>query len=356
MSHSAKTRFDNLDLLKAIAMGMVVSLHIPVWGMEFPMESFFQTLPRYVFRLVMEGVPIFVMVNGFLMFHNGKLKLRKHFKKTAHLVLLLVVWSFFMIIGGMVLGGEAFSLETVFTYFFDTGVWAKYTGVLWFLQSLIGLYLVIPVLKVVYDTDYRCFKYLFGVVVFFTVGIHAVELLIDLLAMFVDKEVLSLIPEYLERFSVLEDGDFVLFAMLGGILRKEKNRIKKKRILFIVMGIAAWLLAIAYGVVLGQNNESLYSPSYNYGSIFMIFILAGWYAVTLSYQDRGKWYHKAIRSIGENTLGIYFLHIFVIAIVKILLPFESFGVHLVQWVLAFVASWMGAVIMKRIPVLKELVK
>lgn len=351
MYNSAKKRFDNLDLLKAVAMMMVVSLHIPVWEVAYPMEQFPQLLPNYAFRLLMEGVPIFVMVNGFLMFHKRELRLEMHLKKIVHFLLLLIVWSFLMIIGGMVIRQEeTISLEIILTYFFNTSVWAKYTGVLWFLQSLIGLYLVMPVLKVLYDGNYKYFKYLFYVVAFFTVGIDAIEMLIDLLALVAYSEVALLIPGYLERFSIFSDGYFVLYAMLGGMLLKHKESIEKKRVLFIGLGVGAWIMAILCGVPLGPN------PSFNYGSIFMLFLLVGWYAATLSYQNQGKWYHKVISSIGENTLGIYFLHIFVIAIVRMILPYESFGVRVVQWGIAFVASWIGSLIMKKIPVVKELVR
>lgn len=355
MYNTTKKRMDNLDLLKAIAMMMVVSLHVPVWELEYPMESFFQVLPSYIFRLVMEGVPIFVMVNGFLMFHKREMVLKTHLKKIIHFILLLVVWSLFMTIGGMVLGGEQLSLKTILTYFFNTNVWAKYTGVLWFLQSLIGLYLVMPILKIVYDANYSCFKYLFCIVAFFTVGIDAIQILIDLLPAAVNKEVALLIPDYLERFSILSDGSFVLYAMIGGIVLKEKECIEKKRSLFIGMGIGAWMLAVLCGVALGKNTQMM-SPSFSYGSIFMLFILVGWYAATLSYQNQGKWYHKVIGSIGENTLGIYFLHIFVIAIVRMILPYESFGAHVVQWLLVLMLSWIGSLIIKKIPVIKELVK
>ena len=355
MNKVTKVRFDNLDLLKAVAMLMVVSLHIPVWGPEYPMERFLPSLLSYAFRLVMEGVPIFVMVNGFLMFRKRELALGKHLKKIIHFVLLLWIWSFVMIIGGMVLTGEPISLEAIFSYFFSTRVGSKYTGVLWFLQSLIGLYLLMPILKIVYNANYKCYKYLFCIVAFFAVGIDTIELLLELLAPVIHGTAILSIPGYLERFGIFSDGSFVLFAMLGGILWRELEYIEQKRYLFAGLGLGAWLAAILCGVILGLDNHSMYNPTFNYGSIFMVFILVGWYAATLSYQNQGKWYHKVIRSIGENTLGIYFLHIFVIAIVRMLLPFESVVVRLVQWGIVFIASWLGSVMMKRIPIVKNLV-
>ena len=51
-----------------------------------------------------------------------------------------------------------------------------------------------PVLIVLYDGNYKYFKYLFYVVAFFTVGIDAIEMLIDLLALVAYSEVALLNP------------------------------------------------------------------------------------------------------------------------------------------------------------------
>lgn len=337
-------------------MVMVVSLHIPVWGIDFIQGEDATVLLRYAFRLVMEGVPIFVMVNGFLMFNKRELVLKAHLKRMGKLALLLVIWSLLMVIGGMLVVGEQMSLHAILVYFLQTEVNSRYTGVLWFLQSLLALYFVMPVLKKIYDADYQCFKYFFYVVAFFTVGIDTLRLVIPLLSPVLASDVLHMVPTYLNKFSFLSNAQFVLFAMVGGILLKEKERIAQKRKLWIGMGLVAWALAILVGVVFSETNQSLYNPAFNYCSIFSLIILVGWYAATLGYENKGKWYHRVISSIGENTLGIYFLHIFVISIVRDLIPYDSFGVRLLQWGIVYVASWIGSVIMKKIPVVRELVK
>lgn len=354
--NTTKRRYDNLDLLKAIAMLMVVSLHIPVWCPDFITGSYLTALPQYALRLVMEGVPIFVMVNGFLMFNKRELILEKHLKRMGKLALLLVVWSLLMVVGGMLVVGEQMSLHSIVVYFLQTEVNSRYTGVLWFLQSLLALYFVMPVVKKVYDTDYQCFKYFFYVVAFFTVGIDTLRVGISVLSSVMTSDVLPLIPTYLNKFSFLSNGQFLLFAMIGGILLKEKERIAQKKKLWVSLGLGAWVLSIVVGVILSEVHQSLYDETFNYGSIFMVFILIGWYAATLGYENQGKWYHKVISSIGENTLGIYFLHIFVISIVKDLLPYDSIGIRFLQWGIVYVASWIGSLIMKQIPVVRELVK
>lgn len=64
----AKERFHNLDLLKVIAMVMVVSLHAGTWHVNFLENPSPSVVLQYGARLLSEGVPIFVMVNGYLLF------------------------------------------------------------------------------------------------------------------------------------------------------------------------------------------------------------------------------------------------------------------------------------------------
>lgn len=350
-----KQRFDNLDLLKTLAMLMVVSLHIPVWYPDFITDGYVTALPQYALRLAMEGVPLFVMVNGFLLFNKKEIVLQTHFKKIGKLALLLVIWSFLLIIGGLLTAGREISCSMLWTYFLQTKVDSTYTGVLWFLQNLIALYFVMPILKKVYDNDYPLFKVFFFLVAFFTVGVQTMSMLIDFIQPILKVPLFALIPEYLNRFNFIKNGEFVLFAMLGGILLKEKEHFLQKRKWWVAAGIGAWGISLLFGVIISEISQNLYNPIFNYSSICMPIMMIGWYAATLKYQNSGKWYHKIIRSIGENTLGIYFLHTFVIHIVEKIIPYDSLEIRVLQWGLVYLASWIGSAIMKKLPLIKELV-
>ena len=57
-------RLLNIDILKTIAILMVISLHSFLWNTN--LDGSISHYIQYSLRLIMEGVPIFVFVNGFL--------------------------------------------------------------------------------------------------------------------------------------------------------------------------------------------------------------------------------------------------------------------------------------------------
>lgn len=75
-----KKRYDNIDLLKFIAIFMVITLHVPLYFTDFINAKQFPNIIQYSFRLVSEGVYIFIFVNGFLLI-NKPFNLNKHIKK-----------------------------------------------------------------------------------------------------------------------------------------------------------------------------------------------------------------------------------------------------------------------------------
>ena len=60
-------RMDNLDLMKALGILMVITIHVPLWKPEFMETDSVGRLVQYAFRIISEGVPIFVTINGLLL-------------------------------------------------------------------------------------------------------------------------------------------------------------------------------------------------------------------------------------------------------------------------------------------------
>ena len=66
-SPARQKRMDNLDLMKTLGILMVLSLHVPLWDVDFIATPTVSRAVQYALRLVSEGVPVFVAVNGFLL-------------------------------------------------------------------------------------------------------------------------------------------------------------------------------------------------------------------------------------------------------------------------------------------------
>lgn len=80
MNNEITKRYDNIDLLKVIAILMVLPLHTGLFVTDFIKMSSIGTYIQYAIRLVCEGVPLFILVNGFLLI-NKNFDLKKHVRK-----------------------------------------------------------------------------------------------------------------------------------------------------------------------------------------------------------------------------------------------------------------------------------
>lgn len=85
-----KKRYDSLDLLKMIAIIMVIILHCIHFEMNFIQENSFKSYINFFIRILCEGVPIFIVVNGFLII-NKEFELKKHLKKLLNIFLIMSV-------------------------------------------------------------------------------------------------------------------------------------------------------------------------------------------------------------------------------------------------------------------------
>ena len=143
-------RKDNLDLLKAIGILLVVTLHVPLWSYNFIAEPSASHVLQYAMRLLSEGVPVFLMVNGYLLLGKKTFDFQKHLRKMGHIFLLFLLWSVILITIGQIFSDspeKSFTIRTYAAYITATQVGSIYTGVLWYLQNLLAVYLIFPVLK-----------------------------------------------------------------------------------------------------------------------------------------------------------------------------------------------------------------
>ncbi len=350
-------RYDNLDLLKVIAILYVLILHTNVLNYTiFPSYTVVSVI-HYFIRLLSEGVPVFVLVNGFLLFGKDTLDIKKHFKKIIKLVILFFVWSLIMVFIKSY-NVEKLTFLSVADYVLLTKSATKYTGVLWFIQNLAGIYLLFPVLKLVFDKNYSLFKYLFGIVCFFTVGIGFINFVLEYVSFIYPNESWNDITFFLGRYCPIGSGPFMLFFMLGGIIFKNKDAILKKRLLLIVFGFVSLLAVGGLCIFYSYTFETLYNPGFCYCFIFTPFILLGTYSLSTFYVVKDNHIiNSIIKSISTNTFGVFFLHTIVIDIVDRFrewpeLPFIGRWYYFIG---VLIISWGMSVIIKKMPLVKGLI-
>ena len=350
-------RIDNLDLMKAIGILMVITLHVPLWKPNFMSEYDCSHVMQYMFRIISEGVPIFVTINGFLLLKKNELDIKKHIHKMLKMFGILLLWGVILAVAGLALDNSvtSFGISDIVFNVLNIQVGAQYTGVLWFLQNLLAVYLIFPGLWYIYNNNYEIYKYIFIVVSVFVLGLSTVVLLRDLFATVGDVTILSILIDFINRFNPLGNGWYLFYFMLGGIMWKYFEWIKKNRVVVSVAGLVSWPVAFCVGFYLSKCNGVTYNPAFNYGSIFMVCFLLGFFALTIPYESNTL-ISKFVNSIGKNTFGMYlshFLFIFIINHNWVLVDMKS---RFIAYCIVCLGSYLFSIVIREIPVLKSIVE
>ena len=140
MNQIEKKRYDYVDILKTIAIFMVIILHSINFNMNFIEEESIKSYISFFIRILCEGVPIFICVNGFLIL-NKKFELKNHLQKILKTFIVLNIWSVINIILIKLITNVNLDFRDILKNILLTNIWNQYTGPLWFLQNLIMLYL-----------------------------------------------------------------------------------------------------------------------------------------------------------------------------------------------------------------------
>ena len=354
-----KRRFDNLDIMKAFAIFFVLSLHVPLWKCDFINGNYINTI-QYGFRIVSEGVPIFLVINGFLLLKKNEIDLKKHFKKMAKIVALIIVWAIILSALGCLISaeGEKVSFETIYFYLVNTEVGSKYTGVLWFLQNLLAVYMIYPLLWYCYKNYFDLFKYLFFVITFFVLGIDTLYKIRDGVVAFThhQQDYFSCTIDFLNRFNPVANGWYVFYFCLGGILYKYYKELERYRLLLLLLGAVSSILAFTFGYSVSVKNGVLYNEAFNYGSIFMVFMIVGVMIFSMQYQNKGTLLEKILISIGRNCFGIYFVHFIFIFILDRFWYRNVFAERLGAFLIVLIASYIVTLLGKRNSLYKWLIE
>ena len=308
-----KKRYANIDLLKTMAIVMVIILHSQVLNTNFIANFQVSSILQYALRIVSEGVPIFILVNGFLLINKSNFDLKRHLKKTLKILLLLVFWSLILTVSLKMIYKETLNISEIIKNIFTTDITNKYTGILWFLQNLIALYLIYPILKNAHDTNKKVYDYIFIVLLINTILVNTLGLISALIETKISFTYINILNNYISKFQILSNRNFLIFFMLGGYLYENKEKFEEKKIRskWTIIGIVSWVVALLYAITISKLQGKTYPGSFNYNTVFILLTMIGTFAITIKYQDRNKLYNKVITSIATNSLGIYFLNIII---------------------------------------------
>lgn len=212
-----KKRDQGIDLLKCFAILLVICLHAGLARFQAVTIPSAIGVLEYAARLLFEGVPVFITVNGYLMLGSRHFEIHRHFKKTARLFLLLLIWMALLTFVNSRILHEPLSLTDYWYEFFHTQNGSRYDGQLWFLENLLAVYLIYPVIRMLYDKDFHLYVYVFALFAFFSVGMNTVCLIRDGIVLSHNTDLLNEAIGLIYRFDPTGNAYYVYCFMLGGL-------------------------------------------------------------------------------------------------------------------------------------------
>ena len=341
----------HLDLLRAIACLSVVMIHVSAEfvtrgtsGPDFILGNLLDSLSR-------AGVPLFVMISGALMLDEGyELTKKKWLGHIGRMTAFYAVWStvyciLFRVIG-LVSRGEKVRMLGVFTQIIS----GHYH--LWFVPMIVGLYLILPLLRLwVKEANVRYVRYflLLSFVFAFIVPQVMEILLFEVKAL---KPVQTLWDNMFFEYTA---GDTAYF-ILGWYL----NRSKRSVPLAAIALVAAFLLTFAGTYTATTVLEMKTYPFYENFTVNVLVYSAAIFVLCRSLfgQERqpGKLVQRTVNRLGKYSLGIYAVHVYVIS--KLMPEFghlhAAAGLPLI-FALTLLLSAILSMVFSRIPLLKKIV-
>ncbi|MGE5462936.1 MAG: acyltransferase [Syntrophothermus sp.] len=338
------------DLIRVVATLLVITVHVSgqltnAWGTVPNSDWFIANIYGSIARIC---VPLFFMISGYLLLPRTESLGTFYKKRLLKVVIPLVVWS--LIYLGWYCGNHPGTCtpHLVQNLLFVNGAYYH----LWFMYSLLGIYLILPVLRLMIrpNTDRRVLWYMVGLWLVF-------QPILALARQFWDFSI-RIQPPLATGFV----GLFILGYLLG-----EWNLTHSRVILSGIVFFLATLVTIL-GTYLMTRSAGKFDPFfYDLAGLFVIlasaaaFLLLRWFAGTAFFASPGA--HEGTRLLASAAFGIYILHVLVIEILQGWIP----GLHLDAFIgnpiwsiplvvaIVYVLSFLIVRLLQKIPVLNHIV-
>lgn len=356
-------RYIFIDAIESLAIFFVVLYHTTLYSFDFIENNSIIYYILYGMRTILSTcVPLFFLVNGFLLF-SKPFDLKKHIKKIFKIVVLTVFWSAVLMPVYLLISDEPFSfsfiIEKIMTL--DTR-W--YINFFWYLGALVCIYIFFPALKMLFDYNRKAFLFLTGAFFVLTIGKTTLENAFTILGEVTGFRI-DINQHFISMFNPLRGiyGYSFFYFCLGGILLDYQNKefkISKSHrniicVIFILLScFLLFLLGVFYSKFVVDGIYDIvwsgYETFFTSVNVICIFSL---------FSENIKKRSRFLESISKNTLGIYFIHGLIIKLsAPYLLQIESMcnlPINILYATTVTVICLCICLLMRKIPALKKLI-
>ena len=348
-----KQRVISFDVMRIIAVMMVVMVHVLSSLMNSPLNSKEFIVSNVISGVCRIGVPLFVMISGALMLDEKKEITIKEilFKYVKNIVILLVFWSVaysvFTQASNVVLekGGvdvKAFLKDCIYGYTH-----------LWFLFMLIGLYLITPILKLFVNKQNEKFvAYFLILAIIFCLLPKTLDVPIAFLS---GKD--GIVGGYFQKFSMGFVLDCTIYYLLGWYVVNVGFKPITRKIIYI-LGILGLVYTVFASQFFSTETNRVSEIVFNNLSVnIFIYALAVFSFIYEVFKGKELKCEKAIIKLSGLTFGVYVVHVAIVIVLTHFLKGQGLFIRiLVEWVIAIVVSFVATWIISKIPFVKKVVR
>lgn len=329
-----KVRNINLDLLKVLACVGVVLLHTTMGGFK---DTGSWNLLTYLYYLGTYSIPLFFMVNGYLLL--GKREITSHYILQKVKWILITVSSWNIIVWLFKRDFTVNPIKKIVGSLIQKGYFFQF----WFFGALILIYLCLPILSKFLNSKRR---YLYILVLLIVIGF-----IVELANIFFQRPLQTHVMQTFRLWT------WFFYYILGGYIAQFnvdnlKYRFKNW------MKIVSMLLVLISPIILfflAKNTYHNLFAEYFYDILFVKFTSLGIFlmVLTLSLNENGS---KWIVSLSNQTMGVFVIHTYVMKIWEKLIAFSFTGAYLWFAIFTLSISFIVIGILMRIPYLNRIVK
>ena len=328
------SRCHYFDFLRVAGAFAVMVLHVAaskwhttdIHTFEWEVMNFYDSIVRW-------AVPVFVMISGAL-FLSRDIPVRKIYSKYIFRIFTaFVFWSFFYV-----------CLNDILGVYFIQGRFLH----MWFLFMIAGLYMIVPFVKKIAESE-SLTKYFLALAFLFAFVLPESVKIISLFS----EEHGKIAGTFADNFHLQFVGGFTGYFLLGYFLNSAKISRRAERVIYFagIAGFAATVLmslhaSLFMGKPSGFYNDHTVNVMFESISVFVFF------------KAKFNRPSRIIRALSRYSFGAYLVHVAVIGIImnKLGLNTLTFNPWLsipVISVIVFVISFGISAVLNQIPVLKK---
>ena len=336
-------RIPYLDFLRCLAICFVVVLHSIASTLVNP--ECYQCNTWYLCILIdpfdRTGVPLFFMISGYLLLSRSNTERIWNFYRhnIPKLVIPLTVWSFIYYAGEVVCGQHPIEVNQFLSRFLNQGV----SYHMWFIYTLMGIYLLCPFLKRMVD---HC------------TAKQLVVLLVVILFPTTLRPILNqVLPVSIYLFDPMMEG-LIGYFLLGYLLGRAELG-KKPRILIYLSGIVGYA-ACLLGNLAQASPEGISLPM-NGGYMLNHYLLASGLFVFFCtffkiHDNKTDKLSNLLEKASNLTFGVYWIHVLILDALTASFHWNSslFSLLALQTSLTLLLSFLFSAIISAIPTLRRI--